>query len=82
MDIPAEDLSIGYVLDGRHIGWMEDAEEVTVFTPDGNHIASLEKAPDSSSWTPTEIPGSPEHPDLNQLLLDDEDDILQWAAGL
>lgn len=82
MDIPAEDLSIGYVLDGHYIGWIGEAEEVTVFTPDGNHIASLEKAPDSSSWTPTEIPGFPEHSDLNQLLLGDEDDIRQWAAGL
>jgi len=82
MNIPAEDLSIGCVLDGQYIGWIGDAEEVTVFTPDGNHIATLEKAPTSSSWTPTEIPGHPEHSDLNQILLDDEDDIRQWAADL
>lgn len=80
-NIPAEDLHVDFTIKGRHVGWDPDAD-VVVFTPDGNHIAILEPAPTSSGWTPTEIPGNTDHPDMNSLTLDTEDEIRRWAAQL
>lgn len=84
MDILAEDLSVGFLLEGRYVGAPEDADEAAVFLPDGNHIATLEPAPTTSGWTPTEIPGNPDHPDMRDggIVLDTEDDIRKWAAQL
>jgi len=81
MDAPItpSDLSVGFTIEGRYVGWNPDADAV-VFTPDGNHIATLQPAT-GGGWTPTEIPGFPDHPDMGRTL-DTESDIREWAAKL